>query len=530
MSGETDTKNMKFEISFRNGICQFCNRNYKSTSCLLPYSLIKSTVVSENRDEMIEQVTMIHVEYGKKSLAYNHSITAQYIDDQIDLQVNETGFKESTVAKPSKNFASDVKKTKDTNKSLKAESDLNKHQIDTPVKTITSKEDKANETKKFTDPKINNSETVTVIKNDKSPVLKTATPIVKETETKSKQNDSTPAKKAKTLWSEIVDDDDIQYQKDFLERISKQQTAKQAKPQSNETIKNDYNHIISDLTIAFGAAAQLQRHDRAYVNVSALFKSLEFELDIMSKVGSKYSPSMNTELNHSNPIAKEICGTHTKDELYDWAETEYRNHPPGCLLSFDRLRYDSELQESNKLSHSLLRYIKYVLDNHVKDTTDKRNVLNEVKTILENRDMPSAYPWSFQEMQTSNNVRKPETRLRLKSTSLQSHNVTQFPILDESTKTIIDKIVPTEVQTELSRYQDSDLYHDESVELKQFYLVLVREFITRNRAWRNVNSFQTKAHVLKLLQTSSFSTKTSSLDEVLSLVSNILQKVRLKSK
>jgi hypothetical protein len=514
MSSEKDNKITNIESSFKNGTCSFCKRKFSSDLCLLPYSLIKSATISAKNDEMIEDVTMIHTTYGDSALNNNLLITAQNFENLKGYQTDDDRFTESSHNKTSTSIVSSVPYAKNTNKFLNDKSTDDGTQstksFDSPVQS----KGKVRKDMNFTGLKLTNS-------NDTSSKM----------DNSSNNFDDLPTPKANSEWTKVTKQNNNENHKESINKKSKTQVPERvASKQKIKRQDDKYEHIITDLCIAFGAASQLERNDRTYTTVDHLFNSIEFEMDLISRYSKHYKATTNTTLDHTNCIAKEIAGTHTTAHLLDWKINVHKQHPLGCMLSYSNLTYENKTRDSDKLHTTLLQYIRSVQQSKIINVEDKQHVFDEVRNILETRDMPSAYPWCQSKISSTGITKKAIAKKRPQSVSDTNSSVLAFPILDNFTSNIVRTIVPQEVKAELLRHKDEDLYHDKSVTLEKFYTTLTREFIARNVGWKNTSSFQTKAHISKLLSICRFDEVKEFNDEILSTESNILQKVRMKSR
>lgn len=264
--------------------------------------------------------------------------------------------------------------------------------------------------------------------------------------------------------------------------------------------KDEEIHLAYDLMLAAKAAYKLYSLKRLMVKTGQLIEHLITEIELRNTFGNSYRPSLNTTLDGTKSISKEIVGRHNEEIIRQWESGKNVNAHRFCILNFKAFQASKIGVEGNHLLDDLTRYYGIAKENLSKRERDYERVQNLIKFEFERQNELEIDSWiktrvRYLELKDSN-TKKSMQNQEVHETKEQKRE--PYPAIDERLSDHINTHLQLFVNAAIRRANGDVPTMKDETKVETFIVKLATEFLKRNKGWQNENSFSSPAHLTKL--------------------------------
>lgn len=489
--------------------CTFCQSRIGSTHCLLPFQFTHDYEPPVDEMSKIIDITEIHTTYGLHNLRNNFEL--------IEWMKNRP-----TVEQIQK-YSQDVRsRTSEWN--LKTEIGVNQDYPPTVLYTESASQTDSSALSLDTNqeqggtPLILKSEKVDELQEESS---KTFADIVKEPKQAEAESEKTGLEAIGAKEAEFGQ-----------QKFPKPQSRRQSR--MLELSRENENHLIQDLLMAVKTAYNLHTSQRGGMRIGQLCESLVYELNLKSTIGSGYKPTLNSQLDGTKALSREIVARHTDHDLTQWEKGSGRHESQLCLLTFGAFSIRATEFESFRLEESLIHYYNNFLVNKFVERGIRYEIGKAVQFELDRQNQASALDWingrtRFLKYQLNSLTFRYEfepiksTDHRKGSDSLKEQ---PYPPCDQKLLDYISSHLQIFVNKSIEEAGTSVPTMEGGWKTTKFFFTLASEFLRRNKGWHNENSFTEPSHLTKVEQQTGLRIQPSEAYMTFKILKNIIDKFR----
>jgi len=295
-------------------------------------------------------------------------------------------------------------------------------------------------------------------------------------------------------------DEDKKSDRELVIKAEKTNVQEEVK-QSKRMNQNEEIHLMFDLMLAAKAAHKLHLLGRSMVKTNQLIEHLMTEIGLRNAYGINYRASMNTQLDGTKSISKEIIGGHDELSIRQWESAKSIEMHKYCILNFKAFQASKIGMDSDYLSDDLTRYFGKVEDSFINNDETLKRILNSIMFELERQKELEAHSWirtrvRYLKIKDSNvkkmNIEKKEVP------KITEHKKEPYPAVDARLLEHIDSHLQIFVNKAINEANGHVPTMKDETKIETFIAKLAIEFLKRNKGWQNENSFSLPAHLTKI--------------------------------
>jgi len=464
--------------------CSFCQSRIGSDHCLLPYQFVKQYVLSEDTVSAIVDITEIHTTYGISALESNFNLLTWVRTRSF----SRHGSSDLSFAYPVNEQHTGT--SNEMNDSSQLEAISSQSTVSDGGASISFSD--------FITSQLDEDECRRTLDAIQASSVTPSTPTMAEK--LSHLREDSPSEKS---------DNPIPLKGKGPKIITNFSTHEISTDQDR---RNLYNHLVQDLVMMTKTAFNLHAKKRGWIRISSLKESIMYESNMRSRLGNKYSPTFNSELDGNIAIAKEIIARHSIDDIQLWQSDKQTSHGNFCFLNDVMFRLEGLSNDQQRLSEELIRFTFFSLSAHLTEKGSNITLSSLIDFELGKANHPCNIAWIKSQYKFLNSQQ--ESRSSESSTTSRRGDPKKvakepYPTTDPRLLNYINTHLQVFIVKVINESGNDVPVMSDETKVHTFIFKLANEFLLRNKGWHNENSFTSPHHLEKLEEATGLRSRSS---------------------